>query len=432
VQAKELELADRNSLLASVTDEVAALVLGDNYGQTVLLGVARHGAKALVSVHRRLIRDLEKAGRLHREIEFLPSDKELAAREADGTGLTSPELAVLTAYVKICLAEQLGSSTLPDEPWFQRVLGSYFPRPIAEQFADKLIEHPLHRDIITTCVVNDLVNRGGSTFVFRAQEETAADPAQIARAYTVVREVFGLEQIWAKLEALDNQVTTDAQHIGYREVRRTMDRAVRWLVDVRFPISDVTAEVERFGPTVAELKPKIPELLRGRERENLYAEVDRLVGHGLPRQLALEISCLLSSFLLMDVVEIAAANDRPAAEVADLHFALSERLSVDDILSAVTALPRDDRWSALARAAIRHDVYAALAAVTASVLKDTDPSLLATERLTTWAEQNPERVERAQATFAEALSRDRVDLATLSVVLRVMRGLPSSAARSTY
>jgi len=432
VQAKELDMAHRNRLLASVTEEVAGLVLRDNYEQNVLLGVARHGAKALVSVHRRLIRDLEKAGRLHRDLEFLPSDKELAAREAEGTGLSSPELAVLTAYVKISLAEQLGASTLPDEPWFGRVLRSYFPQPIAEQFTDKLAEHPLHREIITTCVVNDLVNRGGTSFVFRAQEETAADPAQIARAYTVVREVFGLEQIWASLEALDNQVATDAQHIGYREVRRTMDRAVRWLVDVRFPISDVTAEIERFGLTVAELKPKIPELLRGRERENLYAEVDRLVGHGLPRELALEISCLLSSFLLLDVVEIAVANDRPAAEVADLHFALSERLSVDDILSAVTALPRDDRWSALARAAIRHDVYAALAAVTASVLKDTDPSLLATERLATWAEQNPERVERARATFAEALSRDRVDLATLSVVLRVMRGLPSSAARSTY
>jgi glutamate dehydrogenase len=328
------------------------------------------------------------------------------------------------------LAERLGASSLPHEPWFQRVLRSYLPHPIAERFADKLAEHPLHRQIITTCVVNDLVNRGGTSFVYRAMEETAADPAQIARAYTVVRKVFGLEEIWADLEALDNQVPANAQHIGYREVRRTMDRAVRWLVDVRFPISDVTAEIERFGPTVAALRERVPQLLRGRERENLYAEVDRLVGHGLPRELALRIASLLLSFLLLDVVEIAVANNRPASEVADLHFALSERLSVDDILSAVTRLPRDDRWSALARAAIRHDVYAALAALTSSALKDTDSSMLATERLDDWAAQNPERVERARATFADALSRDEVDLATLSVVLRVMRGLPTAAARS--
>ena len=125
------------------------------------------------------------------------------------------------------------------------------------------------------------------------------------------------------------------------------------------------------------------------------------------------------------MVEIAVANDRQPAEIADLHFALSEQLSVDDILSAVTDLPREDRWSVLARAATRHDVYAALAAITTSVLKNTDPNLLATERMSAWARQNPERIERARSTFAEALSRDPVDLATLSVALRVMRSLPT-------
>ncbi|HEY2041495.1 MAG TPA: NAD-glutamate dehydrogenase [Jatrophihabitans sp.] len=425
VASGEIDMAARNTLLLEQTDEVGRLVLRDNYEQNVLLGVGRHGARALASVHRRLIREMEKAGELDREIEFLPSDKEIAAREAAGEGLTSPEMAVLTAYVKIVLAEKVGESSVPDEPWFRRVLQAYFPRPITERFDADLDRHPLHREIITTCFVNDMVNRGGATFVFRAEEETGVDVAQVTRAYTVVREVFGLEKIWADLEALDNKVPTDAQHIGYREVRRLVDRAVRWLVDIRFPLSDVAAEIQRFGPTLAELAPKVPQLLRGRERENLYAEVDRLVGHGLPHELALTIATLLTAFLLLDVVEIAVANDRPASEVADLHFALSEQLSVDDILYAVTNLPRDDRWSALARAAMRHDVYAALAAITTSVLITTDSALPATQRLQCWAEMNPERVQRARTTFAEALSRDPVDLATLSVALRVMRGLPS-------
>jgi glutamate dehydrogenase len=425
VRAGILTVPARNELLAEQTDEVGSLVLRDNYGQNVMLGVGRHGAKALVSVHRRLIRELEKAGELDREIEYLPTDKELAAREAAHEGLSSPELAVLAAYVKIVLTEDLRDSGVPDEPWFRGQLQHYFPRPIAERFDADLDKHPLRREIITTCMVNDMVNRGGLTFVFRAREETGADVAQIARAYTVVREVFGLADIWADIEALDNQVPTSAQHIGYREVRRTMDRAVRWLVDIRFPITDVAAEIKRFAGTVADLTGKVPDLLRGRERENLYAEVDRLVGHGLPRELAKRISVLLTSFLLLDVVEIAVANNRPAAEVADLHFALSEQLSVDDILYAVTNLPRDDRWSALARAAMRHDVYAALAAVTKAVLSSTPSDLSATDRLAEWAQQNPERVDRARGTFAEALSRDTVDLATLSVALRVMRSLPS-------
>jgi glutamate dehydrogenase len=425
VQNGQLAVADRNELLASVTDEVGELVLKDNYDQNVLLGVGRHGARALMSVHRRLIKSLEKAGELNREIEFLPSDKGCAAREANGEGLTSPEMAVLTAYVKIVLTEEVRDLSVPDEPWFRRVLQGYFPKPIAARFDSDLENHPLHREIITTCVVNDMVNRGGATFMFRANEETGADVAQVTRAYTVVREVFGLESIWADLEALDNKVPTDAQHIGYREVRRTIDRAVRWLVDVRFPISDVAAEIDRFRPTLAALMPKVPDMLRGRERENLHAEVDRLVGHGLSHDLAVRISTLLTAFLLLDVVEIAVANDRPASEVAELHYALSEQLSVDDILYAVTRLPRDDRWSALARAAMRHDVYAALASITTSVLKNTDTSLPATDRLAVWAAANAERVERARNTLSEALARDPVDLATLSVALRVVRGLPS-------
>jgi len=425
VRSGVIDVPQRNKLLASVTDEVAELVLRDNYEQNILLGVARHGARALVSVHRRLLREMEKAGLLDREIEFLPADKELAVREAEHTGLTSPELAVLAAYVKIVLAERIGGSTLPDEPWFQGSLAEYFPQPIAEELTGSLAEHPLHREIITTSVVNDMVNRGGITFVFRAQEETGADVAQIARAYAVVREVFGLADIWGDLEALDNQVPTSAQHVGYREVRRTIDRAVRWLVDVRFPISDVATEIERFKPTFDALAPKVSDLLRGRERENFYAEIDRLIGHGLPRELAVRITNLLSCFLLLDVVEIATANDGDPAEIADLHFALSEQLSVDEMLTAITALPRDDRWSALARAAMRHDVYAALASITTSVCKHTDPELLATERMAQWAQQNPERVERARSTFAEALSREQVDLATLSVALRVMRSLPA-------
>ncbi|MGX7677314.1 NAD-glutamate dehydrogenase [Jatrophihabitans sp. DSM 45814] len=423
VQSGELDVATRNDLLAEQTDEVGQLVLRDNYEQNVLMGVARHGARALLSVHRRLIRDLERTGELDRALEFLPTDKELSIRAASREGLSSPELAVLAAYVKITLAEQIRKSSVPDEPWFRGQLQAYFPKPIAQRFDVDLDTHPLHREIITTCVVNDLVNRGGASFAFRAWEETGVDAAETARAYIVVREVFSLQRIWDDIEALDNQVPTDAQHIAYREVRRTIDRAVRWLADIRFPISDVTAEIERYAATVASLAPRVPELLRGRERENLYSEVDRLVGHGLPRELAARISGLLSAFLLLDVVEIAIANDRPAAEVADLHYALSEQLSVDDILYAVTNLPREDRWSALARAAMRHDVYAALAAITAAVLRSTDANLPAAERLASWADQNPERVARARSTFAEALSRESIDLATLSVALRIMRGL---------
>jgi glutamate dehydrogenase len=424
VAAGTIDRAERNRLLAAAADDVADHVLRDNYGQNVLLGMARMLDPALISVHQRFMQALEEAGELDRELEFLPSDKEIEDREARGEGLVSPENAVLVAYSKISLMQKVEDSTLPDESWFQRTLASYFPPTIAQRFGDDLVNHPLSREIVTTVVVNDMINRSGTTFVHRAIEETGSDVPTITRAYGVTREVFGLPELWASIEALDNVVPTSAQHAGYQEIRRLIDRATRWLVDVRYPIGDVADEIERFRPTVRELGPRITTLLRGAEVENLHSEVDRLVGVGLPRDLALRLGELLNEFLLLDVVEIANASEHSAAEIAELHFALSAAFSVDDLLTAITRLPRDDRWSTLARAAVRHDVYAALSSITSAVLRSTPDSMSGEERMAAWLTANAERVERARSTVEAALARDEVDLATLSVALRVMRGLP--------
>jgi glutamate dehydrogenase len=270
-----------------------------------------------------------------------------------------------------------------------------------------------------------MINRSGTTFVHRAIEETGGNEAEITRAYSVVREVFGLSDLWAELEDLDNKVPTDAQHAGYQEIRRLIDRATRWLVDVRFPISDVAAEIDRFGPTLRELGPRIAELVRGAELTDIHGETARLVELGLPTELATTLAQLLSTFLLLDVVEIANASEHSPAEIAELHFALSDQFYVDEMLTAVTALPRDDRWTTLARAAMRHDVYAALSAVTTAVLRSTDDALSADDRTRGWSEANIERVDRARSTVRAALDRDTIDLATLSVALRVMRSLPT-------
>jgi glutamate dehydrogenase len=425
VASGAITLAERNELLASATEDVAAHVLRDNYEQNVLLGMARTLDPKLVSVHRRFIQGLESSGELDRALEFLPSDKELEQREAEGRGLVCPENAVLVAYSKITLTRHIEASTLPDEPWFARALAGYFPPAIAERFADDLANHPLHREIITTVVVNDMINRSGTTFVHRAIEETGADIGEITRAYSVVREVFGLPELWAALERLDNQVPITAQHAGYQEIRRLIDRATRWFVDVRFPIGDVAAEIERFRPTLRALGPRITELVRGAELADISSESTRLTELGLPEHLATTLAELLSAFLLLDVVEIANASEHSPEQIAELHFALSDQFYVDEMLTRITALPRDDRWTTLARAAVRHDVYAALSAITTAVLRGTEDTLTADQRMLAWMATNTERVERARSTVRAALDRDTVDLATLSVALRVMRGLPS-------
>jgi glutamate dehydrogenase len=423
VRDGDLTAKQRNALLASMTDEVGPLVLRDNYEQNVLLGNARVQAHSMLPVHQRLIRSMEARGHLDRAIEFLPSDAEIDARFAVGEGFTSPEFAVLMAYSKITLTHDLVDSALADEPWFGRVLRGYFPSAIVERFDALLDTHPLRRQIITTVVVNDMINRGGISFAYRVGEETGAGPVEVARAYTVAREVFALPEFWNCVEALDNVVPTVAQVALFLESRRLLDRATRWIVTARGGRVDVEAEIARFREAVARVMPLVPGMLVGVEKERLSARADELAALGAPRELALESGALLDGYGLLDVVEIAHATETDAEEVARLYFVLSERYEVDKILTRITQLPRDDRWSALARAALRSDLYGALRDMTRRVIVSTSGVTDAVERVEQWEEQQAEGLARARATLDEISALEQFDLATLSVALRTIRTL---------
>jgi glutamate dehydrogenase len=146
-------------------------------------------------------------------------------------------------------------------------------------------------------------------------------------------------------------------------------------------------------------------------------------GLGVPDALANRAAGLLDTFSLLDVVEIATAEKLPADEVAAVYFAISERIEVDRMLTRITLLPRDDRWTALARSALRYDLYAALAGLTSNVLTSTSSDADPLARIVAWEQANSEGVARAQATLGEIISSETFDLATLSVALRTIRTL---------
>ncbi len=422
----ELDLAARNQLLAQMTDEVAALVLRDNYEQNVLLGNAREQARSMLPVHVRLMRSLTTHGGLDPELEFLPDAKGLARRHEDGLGLTSPEFSVLVAYAKITLTRDLLASDLPDDPWLGRTLREYFPSELVRRYDDRLDAHRLRREIVTTTLVNNLVNRGGITFAFRVQDETAATPVHVARAYVVAREVFGLREFVARVEALDTLVPARAQTALYLEFRRLLDRSVRWLIQSRPPALDIAAEIERYGDTVALLRSQIPQLLVGAEQHRLGRRADELVKQGIPEDLARDAAALLDVYSLLDVTEVALTTDTPAQSVAPLYFQLSERFRVDTLLTLITRLPREDRWDSLARAALRYDLYAALESLTVSVLTTTDPGAEPAERIAAWEAANGETLSRVRETLGEVSELDQTGIAALSVALRSLRGVVRS------
>jgi glutamate dehydrogenase len=429
VNAGELENGQRNELLEEMTDEVSALVLADNYLQNAVLGVGRAHVGPMVSVHQRQVAALEAAGAFDRQLEALPSPAEFKALEKAGQGLTSPELATLLAHAKLELKDQLLASELPDSEVFTRLLPSYFPKPLRERFEAAIFKHPLQRQIITTLVANEVVDGAGISFVFRLSEEMNATATDAVRAYAVVNNVFDLPSLWAEINKLDNVVKTEVADAMMLETRRLLDRAARWFLTNRPQPLAALAEINRFGPVVRELAPKVGEMLRGRESESLQAQVDRLLADGVPPELARRIATLLFTYGLLDVTEVAELAEQQIgvdevhspAETAELYYALSNHLNIDQLLTSISALERGNRWHALARLSLRDDVYSSLRAITLDALRHSEPSDSADEKIAQWEKTNSSRLARARVALDEIGQSNRLDLATLSVAARQIR-----------
>ncbi|MTD56848.1 NAD-glutamate dehydrogenase [Amycolatopsis pithecellobii] len=429
VTTGELDREQRNELLHEMTDEVGELVLADNYHQNAVLGVARAHASAMLGVHERQIAALESSGALDRKLEALPSEAEFRARQKAGHGLTSPELATLLAHVKLDLKDELLASDLPDGEAFAHRLPEYFPKALRERYGAVVDEHPLRRQIISTMLVNEVVDGAGLSYAYRLAEEMNATATDAVRAYTIVTRVFGLDTLWRDIHALENQVSTDITDAMMLESRRLLDRAARWFLANRPQPLAVGAEISRFGDAVAQLAPKVGELLRGREAEAVEARTDRFCGEGCPRQLAHQVTLLLDAYGLLDVIEVTelaerearVATERSPQETAELYYALSSHLSVDRLLTSISALERGNRWHALARLSLRDDVYSSLRAITLDALRHSDPEDSADEKIAQWEKANASRLARARVTLDEIGQSGRLDLATLSVAARQLR-----------
>jgi len=428
VAAGELGEHERNDLLASMTDEVGQLVLADNYGQNVALASALAQAPALLNVHVRYLRKLVAEGHLNRELEFLPGERTLNERRQTGLGLTQPELSVLLAYTKITLEGELLASELPDDPFLKAELFHYFPSALRERFRTRIEAHPLRREIITTQVVNTLVNNAGTSFVFRMREETGASAEEIARAHTVARAVFDLNSFWRAVDALDNRVPAQVQIRMRLAARRLTERGARWfLINRRHPL-DMAAQVEAFGKGVSEVIAQLPKLLKGADVDQLAAARQELLEAGVPEDLAARTAAVSAAYSALDIVEVAWDSARAPVEVAECYFDIVDRLRIGALRDRITALPRTDRWQAMARAAVREELYSAQAALTFEVLAaapgETDPDA----RFTTWVAKNRAAVDRAQSVLEEIATAETFDLAILSVALRVLRTMLRSGA----
>ena len=412
----------RNLLLSEMTDEVAELVLRDNYEQNLALANAAAHARPLLHVHEDWMKQLEQRGVLNRELEGLPSSRQVRRRLDRDQGLSVPELSVLLAWTKIVLADELLDSDLPDDPYLRDDLLAYFPQRMHPEHVDAMEQHPLRREIIVTQVVNDLVNGAGMTFWPRLAGETGASPADLTRANFVAREIFGSLPLRKEIASYDNVVPAERQTRMRIEMRTLVERASRWLVNNRRPPLDSAATVEFFRGRVQEVMAELPTIMSGREADGFNDRRERLTSQGVPEDLATRVAVLAPAYALLGIVETAEEQSLSPVEVARVHFALGERLGLPAVVDRIFALPREDKWQTMARATLRDDLYTVHQQLTAVVLSTTSAEDSAAGRVAEWEDADTERIARAAHTL-DQICRDEADLARLSVGLRVVRAL---------
>ncbi|WP_104175165.1 NAD-glutamate dehydrogenase [Arthrobacter sp. Y81] len=419
--------SERTGFLHSLTDEVARLVLKNNRDQNTLL----HNDRALVldwsPGFERTMDWLENASDLDRRLEGLPSTEQLHARLLTGKGLTAPELSVLAAYAKIELAKELSESEVAEDPWFERVLRSYFPHQLVDRFGPELNAHPLRRQIICTVLANDMINLGGITFAFRTIEETTATAAAVARAFVATREAYDLQRFVDRVAELPPAFPSEHAAELTLHMRRILDRAIRWYVTHDHRDQPVAEALARIMPTLELLRNRTRDFLRGDSIDLVEERQAHWDGVGLPHDLVRRAGALLESFGLLDISLISEQIDEPIERIVDLYWTVFARIGALRLLLRITALPRENRWEALARAALRDDVYSAVADMTISVMEMTKgadaESADSIERIVAWERGHQEQLVRIKDTFAEATRPGQTDIHSISVALKLLRTL---------
>lgn len=429
VDAGELDAGGRAALLADMTDEVAAAVLGDNHAQNAALAVEVTSSRSLLDAHERFLRALERSGRLVRAVEALPDDRALAQRRRDGHALTSPELSVLLAYAKLEVGDAVLGSDLPDDPALARLLRDYFPAALRERFPAAVDTHPLRREIVATALTNRSVNTAGVTGLFRLGEETGLDLAAVVRAHAVARAVFDVDRLWDAVRPLDNRVPAPVQVELRTEATRLAERAARWLLRLPElggrPAAGITAVTDRFAAPVAAVRTGLPRWLLGHEAAAYAERAQRLQAAGVPAELAGEVAAAPLLPAALDLVVVAERTGAPIELAGRVAQELAERLSLVPLRELVTALPRDRRWPSMARAALRDDLAAEQAELAVEVLtgRGPAPATDAAALVGAWVEGWEPAQRRAAAQLADIAAGDRHELSELLVAVRTLRGL---------
>ncbi len=418
----EITEKQRNRRLAEMTDEVAELVLRHNYMQTQAISVALAQPERLLDAASHFMRKLERRGLLDRGLEHLPDDETTAERRTAGRGLTRPEIAVLLAYAKTTLYDQLLGSDVPEDPQLGTDLIRYFPVPLQEEFGGPITNHRLRRELVATSVANSLVNRAGPTFISDIEEETGQPANIVARAYAATREVFGLRELWTAIEGLDNRVDAAIQTRMLIEMIELVRRGTLWFIRNLPQPLDIARTVDSFAPGIAALAEVREGLLTDFDRDACLRRIESLIAEGVPEVVAARVAALDPLSAACDIVQAATSSERPVVDVGRVYFAVGAHLGLDWLRAAADIIAAEDYWQRLAVIVIVEDLYSQQRALTTRVIAAANGAV-GEDAVAGWVELNRIAVARTRDLIAEFKAAGSIDVARLAVANRYVRSM---------
>lgn len=416
MQKSKMTEKERNKILETMTDNVAQLVLRDNYLQTQILSYADARASELFSINVNFIEKLEKRGEIDRQVEFLPSYQEIMERQRAGVGLTSPELAVLLAYSKMSLDREILNSDLVTDPAFNALLISYFPDLLQKKYKSYIESHYLRKEIVANQIANLVVNRMGITFVSRFEDEFRAGVSQIIRAFWTVYQLFGAQDMFAEIESLDSKMNADVQVELLIRMKKSLERTSRWVMRRFKRGSQMLPLIDKYSKDIALLIKSLPTILNVKDYPAIWALENKYLEAGASKHLAQFMARSGAIPQLLDIVILADETEHKLDAVAANYFYLGRTLRMDWLRKNLIALPENNKWQALSRSALLADGYALYSSLIRNAMKSTTPGDETFAK--TWQDKEPAKIKLVNDMIDELQSYKTLDLAMLSAAVR--------------
>jgi glutamate dehydrogenase len=420
IEDGNLTIPNRNKLLESMTDNVSQLVLRDNNLQTQAITIAEQQGMSILEILGRMITYLEKSGHLNRTIEYLPESEEIARRHAEGKGFTRPELSVILAYSKIVLYDNLLNSKLPDEEYYSDDLIKYFPEKLQDKYKNEIEGHPLRREIIATSVTNSILNRIGSAVFYHIQEDTGVPYCDIARAYTIARDVFNLRGLWDNISA-SKQVGVEQQQELFMELQDIVESSTLWFLRNCPQPLQVKNLVRSFAPGVKELSGSVVKVMPDPMKKIYEKRISRFKEMGLDDELAHDIAVLEVLRSACDIVQVAKQAKLPLNIVGQLYFELGANLNLGWIIRSLNKLQSHNYWEQMSHQSLVDDIYNQQRRLTADVVKHLCKDNKCDNAIESWKESNVKQISRYDAFIKDLKAHEEPDISMIIIAIRKIK-----------